>query len=125
MPEDFYMLQEDFITILKFNRSTDAAVEKWAAALEEKMQNTPKSTPFYILLDVSGDEVEFTSLARSHSKRIFTQYKQCKGYIAMIFEWRTSPYFARLFFSTIGKLSFQLKYFTDNTQAKQWLHEMK
>ncbi|MGB7337316.1 MAG: hypothetical protein WBC91_00375 [Phototrophicaceae bacterium] len=124
MTDDFYILQEDFITIFKFTQSTDDAVEKWAKALDETIQTTPKATPFYILLDVSGDNVEFTQMARNQSKHIFTKHKKRKGYIAMVFEWRTSPYFARLFFSTIGKLGFQLNYFIQDAQAKAWLTQM-
>lgn len=124
MPDDFYMLQDDFIDIFKFTRSTDAAVDKWANELEKTIQKTPTSERFYILLDVSGDDVTFSQAARTHSKRIFSTYKERKGYIAMVFEWRTSPYFARVFFATIGKLGFKLNYFTDNEAAKAWLRDM-
>ncbi|MEO1290033.1 MAG: hypothetical protein AAFV93_19945 [Chloroflexota bacterium] len=124
MTDDFYRQQDDFIDIFKFRRSTDEAVEQWAESLEALIAETPKAQPFYILLDVSGDEVTFSELARSQSKRIFSQYKKRKGYIAMVFEWRTSPYFARLFFATIGKLGFKLNYFTDDADACAWLREM-
>lgn len=125
MPDDFYMLKDDFIDVFKFTRSTDEAVDEWAVALENLIESTPKAQPFYILLDVSGDNVTFSAAARTHSKRIFTTYKNRKGYIAFVFEWRTSPYFARLFFATIGKLGFRLNYVTQEDDAKIWLREMK
>lgn len=96
----------------------------WAETLENTIQQTPESEYFYILLDVSGDNVTFTQLARNESKRIFTQYKKRQGYIAFLFEWRTSPYFARMFFATIGRLRFKINYFHDEPSAKSWLHEM-
>ncbi len=124
MTDDFYTRTEDFIEVFKFNRSTDEAVEQWAQALDGYIDNTPKKENFYILLDVSGEGVEFTELARSHSKRIFSKQKKRRGYIAMLFEWRTSPYFARLFFATIGKLGFKLNYFHQSDAAYEWLQEM-
>lgn len=124
MTEDFYTLTEDFIEIFKFNRSTDEAVEQWAQALDHHIENTPGKDNFYILLDVSGEGVTFTELARSYSKQIFGKYKKRKGYIAFLFEWRTSPYFARLFFAAIGKIAFKLNYFHQADAAYAWLHEM-
>ena len=124
MPDDFYTLQDDFINVFKFTRSTETAVDEWAIALERTIEETPESERFYILLDVSGDDVTFSQSARAHSKRIFSEYKERKGYIAMVFEWRTSPYFARVFFATIGKLGFKLNYFTDDKAAKAWLRDM-
>lgn len=124
MALDFYMESDDFIQIFKFNRSTDEAVIAWADALEQYMGSIPQKEPFYILLDVTGEGVEFTSTARQESKRVFTQYQHHAGYLAMVFEWRTSPYFARLFFASIGKLSFKLNYFTKHDAATDWLRKM-
>lgn len=124
MSLDFYTETHDFIQIFKFNRSTDEAVSQWADALEHAIQSCPPKDPFYILLDVTGDDVEFTPLARQESKRIFSKYQDHRGYVAMLFEWRTSPYFARLFFASLGKLSIKLSYFSDAEKARQWLHEM-
>jgi hypothetical protein len=97
------------------------AVIAWAAAIETAIQETPEDTPFFVLIDVSGDGVAFTPLARQHSKRIFGTYRNRIGYVAMVFEWRTSPYFARLFFSTLGRLAFKLRYFHDGAEAQEWL----
>lgn len=124
MPDDFYTLSEDFIEVFKFRRSTDEAVEQWAEALDATISNTPKKETFYILLDVSGDDVTFSASARAHSKRLFTKHQKRRGYIAMLFEWRTAPYFARLFFATIGKLGFKLNYFHKEEAAYTWLHKM-
>lgn len=124
MTEDFYTSTDDFIEIFKFKRSTDEAVIQWAQALDEYIEQTPKKENFYILLDVSGEDVEFTATARTHSKQVFSKHKKRKGYIAMLFEWRTSPYFARLFFASIGKLGFKLNYFHDSGRAYDWLQEM-
>jgi len=124
MSLDFYTEQDDFIQIFKFNRSTDEAVMQWSEALDHAMESLPLNAPFYILLDVTGDEVEFTALARQESKRIFSKHQAHKGYVAMLFEWRTSPYFGRLFFSSLGKLSIRLNYFSDSEKAYQWLHSV-
>lgn len=122
--QDFYTEIDDFIRIFKFVRSTDEAVLQWANALEQHIQDHATSEPFYALLDVTGDEVDFSAAARSNSKRIFNTYRKHSGYIAFLFEWRTSPYFARLFFASLGKLNFKLKYFTDEQDARQWLQAM-
>ena len=117
MMTDLIIEQEDAIKIFRFCRSTDTAVNAWADAIEATIQQTPKDQPFYILLDVSGENVEFTSTARQHSKRIFTQYQQRLGYIAMLFEWRTSHNFARLFFAYIGKRGFKLTYCSERLKV--------
>lgn len=124
MSDDFYIEKADFIDVFKFVRSTDEAVEAWAQALDETIANTPKSEKFYILLDVRGDEVTFSAMAREQSKRVFSKHHKRKGYVAMLFEWRTSPYFARLFFSTLGKLEPKLNYFHQEDSAYQWLNQM-
>lgn len=124
MTDDFYTEKVDFIDVFKFVRSTDEAVEAWAQTLDQLIANTPKSELFYILLDVRGEEVTFSTSAREQSKRVFSKHQKRKGYIAMLFEWRTSPYFARLFFSTIGKLGFKLKYFHQEDVAYAWLNQM-
>jgi len=124
MTTDFYSERDGHIQIFKFNESTDVAVQKWADALDTYMDSMPDDAPFYVLLDVTGEGVEFTPLARQESKRIFGKYKSHAGYLAMVFEWRTSPYFARLFFASLGKLGFKMKYFTDYDDARQWLQSM-
>lgn len=118
---DFYTETEDFIQIYKFNRSTDAAVKQWSDTLDRHIMAIQKSDPFFILLDVTGDNVEFTSTVRRAAKQIFSKHRDHVGYLAMIFSWRTSPYFARLFFASIGQLTFKLNYFTDIDAAKEWL----
>lgn len=124
MSQDFQTFNEDFIQVFKFTRSTDEAVEAWAQALETHLEQHPEDERFFVLLDVSGESVEFTPAARQHSKRIFDNYRKREGYIAMLFAWRTSPYFARLFFASLGKLSFKLNYFHKAEDARQWLRDM-
>lgn len=124
MTPNFYTESDNHIQIFKFNESTDDAVQQWADALDSYISSIPTQSPFYILLDVTGENVEFTPLARQESKRIFSKYQTRIGYVAMLFEWRTSPYFARIFFATIGKLGFKLKYFTEATEAHEWLYEV-
>jgi hypothetical protein len=124
MADDFSTYSDQFIQIFQFSRSTDQAVDQWAAAIEAYIEQMPKSEPFYILLDVSADGVDFTAHARQHSKRLFTKFKDRQGYVAMLFAWRTSPYFARLFFSSLGRLGFKRNFFHNRSQATAWLHEM-
>ncbi len=124
MTADLLVYTDEFIQVFRFLRSTDEAVDLWAAELETYIQNVPPKAPFYILLDVSGDKVGFTAKARQHSKRIFNQNRKRKGYIAMLFEWRTSPYFGRLFFASLGKLNFKLNYFHQSEDAQNWLQQM-
>lgn len=124
MTANFYTESDNHIQIFRFRESTDTAIQAWADALDEYIGSIPEKTPFYVLLDVTGENVEFTALARQESKRIFTKYQTHVGYLAMLFEWRTSPYFARLFFASIGKLGFKLKYFTKADEARQWLDDM-
>ncbi len=121
MSSDFYTFTDGFIQVFKFNKSTDAAVEAWAAALENHIQQTPADQPVYVLLDVTGDEVTFSAAARQQSKRIFSTHRDRVGYIALLFEWRTSPYFARLFFASLGKLTFKMNYFHRTEAARAWL----
>lgn len=124
MTADFSTFRDGEIQVFQFNRSTDEAVAEWAIALEAYIQQTPKKRPFYILLDVSAPDVDFTAAARQHSKRIFSDYHAHKGYIAMLFAWRTSPYFGRLFFASLGKLNFKLNYFHQREAAFSWLEKM-
>ena len=121
---DVVSTREDFIQVFKFHRSTDEAVYEWADALESYIQSIPEKEPFFILLDVTGDEVSFTATARNESKRIFSTYRQHVGFIAILFEWRTTPYFARLFFASLGKINFKLKYTHRREEAFAWLREV-
>ncbi|MGB1286669.1 MAG: hypothetical protein ACPG7F_09075 [Aggregatilineales bacterium] len=119
---DYYSKTDGHIKIFKFVRSTDAAVEAWAADLDAYLSQHPPGDPFYILLDVSGDNVGFTTAARQNSKHLFDKYRDRDGYIAMLFSGRTSPYFARLFFASLGKLNVKLDYFAHPQKARAWLH---
>ena len=124
MTQDFYTESDDFIQIFRFKRSTDEAVLAWAEALDQHIESIPLKEPFFILLDVTGEEVEFTATARQESKRIFSKHRDHRGYLAMLFEWRTSPYFGRLFFASLGKLNFKMNYFSQADKAYQWLRDM-
>lgn len=124
MALDFYVESDGFIQIFKFNRSTEEAVMQWAEALDGYIGSIPESEPFFILLDVTGDNVQFTASARRESKRIFSKHRAHTGYVAMLFEWRTSPYFALLFFASLGRLAFKLNYFSKRDAAHNWLAAM-
>lgn len=118
---DFESRSHGKIIIQKFKRSTDEAVDVWANELIQIIETTPQDEHFFVLIDVAGPNVGFTPHARKRSKEIFSKYRHRQGNIAFLFEWRTSPYFARLFFASLGKLDFKLNYFHKRDQALQWL----
>lgn len=123
MSDDYISEQVGRITVQKFIRSTDAAVDQWGRELAAYIEQTPDDTPFFVLVDVTGPHVGFTSHARQTSKALFTRYRDRQGYVAFLFEWRTSPYFARLFFASLGKLELKLNYFSSRSQAMAWLQQ--
>lgn len=111
------------IVIHKFLDSSDESIDAWADDFRKTIDQTPPDRCFYILVDVAGPHVGFTAHARQTSKELFTHYRHRRGYLAFLFEWRTSPYFARLFFASLGKLEFRLSYFSQQDKALAWLHE--
>lgn len=125
MSHDYHSETHGKIIIQKFTRSTDTAVDLWADDLEQRINTTPRDGCFFVLVDVAGPNVGFTPHARKRSKEIFSKYRHRQGYIAFLFEWRTSPYFARLFFASLGKLDFKLNYFHKRDQALAWLESMR
>lgn len=125
MPHDYYSEAQGNIVTQKFLRSTDEAVDLWAKELAQLIEATPHNGCFFVLVDVAGPNVGFTARARERSKELFLKYRHRQGYIAFLFEWRTSPYFARLFFASLGKLDFKLNYFHKRDQALAWLETMQ
>lgn len=111
------------ITIYTFLDSSDDSVETWAAALCKLIDTTPLSQPFYVLMDVSAPHVQFTRLARQKSSEIFTTYRARQGYMAFLFSSKIAPHFSRLFFASLGRLNFDLHFYSDRETALTWLHE--
>lgn len=121
MPDGFIAEQIDNTAIHTFMNSSDAAVDAWAVALIEAIE--PTAQPFRILMDVSAPQVSFTRHARQTSQRLFMQYRGRQGRIAFLFSSKTAPHFARLFFASLGKLQFELKFFSSRDKALDWLNE--
>lgn len=111
------------ITIHTFADSSEAAIDLWGVAFHEALATTPPNQPFLILMDVSSSNVSFTRYARQKTLELFAQYKQRRGRIAFLFTSKTAPYFARIFFASLEKLSFDLAYFSNRPQAIAWLEE--
>lgn len=110
------------ITLYTFSDSSDETVEAWAAALCALIDATPPTQPFYVLMDVSAPHVQFTRLARQRSSEIFTTYRTRQGYIAFLFSSKVAPHFSRLFFASLGRLNFDLHFYSDRAAALSWLH---
>jgi hypothetical protein len=115
---------QDDIMIYTFHNSSEQAVDTWVAELICHLEMTPPELPFRVLMDVSSPQVNFTLYARQQSLMIFSQFKQRQGRIAFLFSSKTAPYFAHIFFATIGKLTFERGYFSDQTKAMTWLCEI-
>ena len=111
------------ITIYTFHNSSEQAIDSWFAELVCHIEMTPPELPFRVLMDVSSPQVNFTLYARQKSLMLFSQFKQRQGRIAFLFSSKTAPYFAHIFFATIGKLTFERAYFSDRTKAMAWLQE--
>lgn len=122
MSQLFVSQIEDGITIQTFYASDDAAVELWAEDLIRTIEQAP-AAGFTVLMDVSSNKVSFTRHARHWSMEIFTRYKTRKGRIALLFSSRTSPYFARIFFASLGRLNFSLSFFSSREKALEWLRD--
>lgn len=125
MSEDFVAEEVDGITHHIFINSEDSAVEAWAAAFHQLMADTPEDQPFYLLMDVSGRDVYFTPRARETSQRLFTAYRQRKGYVAFIFVWVTGPHIARLFLASLGKLEYTIQTFNTADEGLAWLRQVR
>ena len=112
------------IVIYEFLDSADATVDAWAADLERLIAATPADVPFRVLMDVSAAHVNFTRHARQTSVLLFTRYGQRRGRLAFLFSSKTAPHFARIFFASLGKLTFERDYFSNRAKAMAWLQSV-
>ncbi|MBL8165292.1 MAG: hypothetical protein JNJ61_25135 [Anaerolineae bacterium] len=118
MTEGFVVEQQGHITIHRFTESSDKAVNAWRAALISQFES---DQPFAVLLDVSAKQVSFTAYARQTTKALFSQYRMRQGRFACLFSSRTAPYYARIFFASLGRLNFAIGTFSSRDAALEWL----
>ena len=121
MSDGFYCEQQGEVMVYGFTHSDDAAVDAWALALDAYLENTPADRPFRILMDVSDKDVSFTPRARQRTVELFTRYRTRQGRFAFLFSSRVAPYYSRIFFASLGRLTFELNFFTDKQKALEWL----
>lgn len=121
MFEGFYIQQEGEIIVHMFTDSSEAAVDAWARALGQLIETPPPDTMFRVLMDVSSPQVAFTRYARHTSVQLFTRYKDRRGRLAFLFSSKPAPHFARIFFASLGKLTFERDYFSSRERAIDWL----
>ena len=121
MVEGFLSGQLDKIFVCGFTESTDLAVDKWAHSLTTYIDSVSVDARFYVLMDVSAKNVSFTPRARQCTLELFDRYRNRQGRFAFLFSSRVAPYYSRIFFASLGRLSFDLNYFTDKKIALEWL----
>ncbi|MBA3875045.1 MAG: hypothetical protein H0X30_38455 [Anaerolineae bacterium] len=121
MSDGFYCEQQGTVMLYGFTHSDDDAVDAWAAALDAYLQSLPAGSTFRILMDVSDKAVSFTPRARQRTVELFTRYRSHHGRFAFLFSSRVAPYYSRIFFASLGRLTFELNYFTDRQKALEWL----
>lgn len=123
MTEGLHIAQTDEIITYTFTDSSETAIDAWGVALAEHIDALPPTQPFCILMDVSSNQVSFSRYARQKSVEMFTRFRKCKGRFAFLFSSRTAPYYSRIFFASLGRLDFELNYFSSREKALAWLHE--
>ncbi len=123
MSDGFHAETSNGIAIYTFTNNADAAVDVWGKTLTQLIESLPPEQPFRILMDVSSDQVNFSRYARQKSLEVFSRYRKREGRYAFLFSSRTAPFYARIFFSSLGRLAFQLSYFNDRQKALDWLKE--
>ena len=121
MSDGFYCEQQGAVMVYGFTHSDDAAVDAWASALAAYLDNLPADKSFSVLMDVSDKTVSFTPRARQRTVELFTRYRTRHGRFAFLFSSRVAPYYSRIFFASLGRLTFELNYFTDRQKALEWL----
>jgi hypothetical protein len=68
-------------------------------------------------MDVSSSDVTFTRHARRKSIELFTCCQHHQGRIAFLFSGKTAPHFARMFFASLGRLSFERDFLHNRAHA--------
>jgi hypothetical protein len=121
MPEGFHTHQDGDIAIYTFSNSSEIAIDAWARALRHLIESTPSDQIFRILMDVSAQEVSFNRYARQTSIELFTHYRNRRGRLAFLFSSKPAPHFARIFFASLGKLTFEREFFSNRERAIDWL----
>jgi hypothetical protein len=121
MPQAFYVEQDGPVTLHTFTDSSEAAIDAWALAVVSLMESALPHRPFLLLMDVSSPQVSFTRYARDKTLALFSHYGQREGRLAFLFTSKVAPYYARIFFASLGKLTFETKYFSSRPQAVAWL----
>lgn len=121
MSDGFYCEQQGTVMLYGFTHSDDAAVDAWAAALDAYLGSLPAGNTFCVLMDVSEKAVSFTPRTRQRTVELFTRYRAHQGRFAFLFSSRVAPYYSRIFFASLGRLAFELNYFTDRQKALEWL----
>jgi hypothetical protein len=119
----FFVEQAGDIEIHRFEDSTDESVNHWSECFIHTLETTPPEKPFRILMDVSSRQVSFTRHARQTSFDLFRRYRDRQGRLAFLFTSKTAPHFSRLFFYTLGRLSYELQFFSSRDKAMAWLNE--
>lgn len=125
MTDGLHESRDKHITIYTFQDSSDESVEAWAAALCSLIEATPSDESFYVLMDVSSPHVQFTRLARQRSVEIFTTYRARQGFMAFLFSSKIAPHFSRLFFASLGRLNFDLRFYSERQAALSWLRDVQ
>jgi hypothetical protein len=120
MAEGFFVEQVDGVTVHTFTQSSDDAVDLWFNSAVSVIEGNER---FTILLDVSAKQVSFTGYARQKSRELFTRYRHRQGRFAFLFSSKTAPHYARIFFASLGRLGFELQFFSNREKALSWLRE--
>lgn len=123
MPDLLSIEQLGDITIYTFNNTSEAGIDAWEADAAILIESTPPGGGFRILMDVSAPQVSFSRYAREKSQALFLRVREHKGRYAFLFSSPIAPYYSRIFFASLGKLSFEFGYFTDREKAIAWLSE--
>ncbi len=121
MSDGFYCEQQGEVMVYGFAHSDDNAVDSWAIELDAYLDNLLADKSFRVLMDVSDKDVSFTPRARQRTVELFTRYRTRHGRFAFLFSSRVAPYYSRIFFASLGRLTFELNYFTDKQKALDWL----
>ncbi len=125
MPAGFYAARDGDIAIHTFTNSSEIAIDAWAEELCHVIESTPPDQVFRVLMDVSARQVSFNGHARNTSLELFTRYKHRHGRLAFLFSSKPAPHFARIFFASLGKLTFEREFFSNRERAMDWLREIK
>jgi hypothetical protein len=115
--------QDGSIVIHIFTDSSETAITAWAESAARVIEATSPDENFLLLLDVSAKQVSFTHFARQKTQELFTRYRQRRGRFALLFSSKIAPYYACIFLTSLGALSFELASFSNREEAIRWLKE--